>query len=90
MAAHNRFVTGAHERALALEAEYARVADEAGPGVFFLSAREAAIEIRKSKRSRLWDKKFTTENILDTLEAALTFAPSPQTIEAMEQSAGRS
>ena len=33
--------TGAHERALALEAEYARVADEAGPGVFFLSAREA-------------------------------------------------
>jgi AcrR family transcriptional regulator len=55
-----------------------------------LSAREAAIEMRRSKRSRLWDKKFTTENILDTLEATLTVAPSVPTIEAMEQSADNS
>lgn len=55
-----------------------------------LSAREAAIEMRRSKRSRLWDKKFTTENILDTLEATLTVAPSAPTIGAMEQSADNS
>jgi AcrR family transcriptional regulator len=55
-----------------------------------LSAREAAIEMRRSKGSRLWDKKFTTENILDTLEATLTVAPSPPTIEALKQSADNS
>lgn len=55
-----------------------------------LSAREAAIEMRKSRRSRLWDKRFTTENILDTLEATLTVTPSPPTIGAMAQSATQS
>lgn len=52
-----------------------------------LSAREAAMEMQKSKHSRLWNKKFTTQNILDTLEATLTFAPSTQTIKAMEDKA---
>ncbi|MDB5875986.1 MAG: Transcriptional regulator, TetR family, partial [Ramlibacter sp.] len=35
-----------------------------------LSAREAAQETRKGS-NRLWDQRFTTENILDTLEATL-------------------
>src|SRR6478752_7600534 len=33
-----------------------------------LSAREAALETRKGRSNRLWDRRFTTENILDTLE----------------------
>src|SRR5271167_4578890 len=37
-----------------------------------LSAREAAQEARHAKSSRLWGQPFTIENILDTLEAALT------------------
>lgn len=45
-----------------------------------LSAREAALEARKSKSNRLWDQNFTTENILDTLEAAITGVPSAKTL----------
>ena len=37
-----------------------------------LSAREAALETRKGRSNRLWDQRFTTENILDTLEATIT------------------
>jgi AcrR family transcriptional regulator len=44
-----------------------------------LSAREAALEAKKSRRSRLWDKPFTIENILDTMEATLTCSPSADT-----------
>lgn len=45
-----------------------------------LSAREEAIEKRKSKQSRLWDQRFTIENILDTLEATLVCKPSSATL----------
>ena len=45
-----------------------------------LSAREAALEARKSRSNRLWEQRFTTENILDTLEAAITCDPSAQTL----------
>jgi AcrR family transcriptional regulator len=46
-----------------------------------LSAREAAQETRKSSNSnRLWDQRFTIENILDTLEATITCPPSAQTL----------
>jgi len=44
-----------------------------------LSAREAALEAKKSRRSRLWDQPFTIENILDTMEATLTCSPSAET-----------
>ena len=44
-----------------------------------LSAREAAQEARRGK-SRLWDQRFTIENILDTLEATISCPPSAQTL----------
>jgi hypothetical protein len=43
-----------------------------------LSAREASLEKRHAKSSRLWSQPFTIENMLDTLEAALTCPPSHQ------------
>jgi hypothetical protein len=49
-----------------------------------LSAREAAQEARKSSGSRLWEQRFTTENILDTLEAALTCPPSAPTLAILQ------
>jgi AcrR family transcriptional regulator len=49
-----------------------------------LSAREAAQEARKSSGSRLWEQRFTTENILDTLEAALTCPPSARTLAILQ------
>jgi AcrR family transcriptional regulator len=45
-----------------------------------LSAREAAQEARKGSKSRLWDQRFTIENILDTLEATISCPPSAQTL----------
>lgn len=45
-----------------------------------LSAREAALESRQSKGSRLWDRSFTLENILDIFEAMLTCDPSATTL----------
>jgi AcrR family transcriptional regulator len=45
-----------------------------------LSAREAAQETRKNRSNRLWDQRFTIENILDTLEATVTWPPSAQTL----------
>lgn len=45
-----------------------------------LSAREAAQETRKNRNSRLWDQRFTIENILDTLEATITCPPSAPTL----------
>ena len=44
-----------------------------------LSAHEAALEKRHARSSRLWSQPFTIENMLDTLEAALTCPPSEQT-----------
>jgi AcrR family transcriptional regulator len=49
-----------------------------------LSAREAAQETRKSSSNRLWDQRFTTENILDTLEATLTCPPSAPTLAILQ------
>ena len=48
-----------------------------------LSAREAAQETRKGS-NRLWDQRFTTENILDTLEATLTCALSVPTLAVLQ------
>src|SRR3954451_6179317 len=36
-----------------------------------LSAREVAQEARRGSKSRLWDQRFTIENILDTLQATI-------------------
>jgi hypothetical protein len=44
-----------------------------------LSAHEAAQEARHARSSRLWGQPFTIQNILDTLEAALTSPPSEDT-----------
>jgi AcrR family transcriptional regulator len=49
-----------------------------------LSAREAAQETRKSSSNRLWEQRFTTENILDTLEATLTCPPSAPTLAGLK------
>lgn len=52
-----------------------------------LSAREAALEMRKSSvHSRLWDQRFTLDNILDTLEATITCPPSIQTLGILQSS----
>jgi AcrR family transcriptional regulator len=48
-----------------------------------LSAREAAQETRKSSSNRLWDRRFTTDNILDTLQATLTCPPSAPTVDVV-------
>jgi AcrR family transcriptional regulator len=53
-----------------------------------LSAREAAAETRTAK-SGLWDQRFTIDNILDTLEAAITCPPSAQTLAVQSGPAGR-
>jgi AcrR family transcriptional regulator len=45
-----------------------------------LSAREAAQEAPRARSNRLWDQRFSTENILDTLEATITCPPSPGTL----------
>lgn len=45
-----------------------------------LSAREVAQEARRGSKSRLWDQRFTIENILDTLEATISCPPSAQTL----------
>jgi AcrR family transcriptional regulator len=49
-----------------------------------LSAREAALETRKGRSNRLWDRHFTTENILDTLEATITCPPSAPTLAVLQ------
>jgi AcrR family transcriptional regulator len=48
-----------------------------------LSAREAALESRDSKQSRLWGQYFTLSNILDAFEAMLTSTPTQSTITAL-------
>jgi hypothetical protein len=54
-----------------------------------LSAHESALESRNTKNSRLWGQPFTIENMLDTLEAAITCPPSPSTLTKLrEASAG--
>jgi AcrR family transcriptional regulator len=53
-----------------------------------LSAHEAALEKRHARSSRLWGQPFTIENILDTLEAALTCSPSEQTQARLSETNG--
>src|ERR1700694_1681068 len=53
-----------------------------------LSAREAAQEARNTKNDRLWDQRFTIDNILDTLEAAITCPPSAPTLAIQSDQAG--
>jgi AcrR family transcriptional regulator len=50
-----------------------------------LSAREAALEARKSENDRLWNQVVTIENILDTLEATVTCEPSPATLARLRE-----
>jgi AcrR family transcriptional regulator len=52
-----------------------------------LSAREAALETSRNSKSRLWDQRFTIENILDTLEAAICCAPSAETTAILQSDA---
>jgi hypothetical protein len=52
-----------------------------------LSAHEAAREKRPARSSRLWGQPFTIENMLDTLEAALTCPPSEQTRAKLPEAA---
>jgi AcrR family transcriptional regulator len=52
-----------------------------------LSAREAAAETRNTKNG-LWDQRFTIDNILDTLEAAITCPPSAQALAVQSDPAG--
>jgi AcrR family transcriptional regulator len=53
-----------------------------------LSAHEAALESRSTKSSRLWGQPFTTENILDMLEAAVASAPSEATLAKLQEAGG--
>jgi len=50
-----------------------------------LSAHEAALESRSSKNSRLWGQPFTIENMIDTLEAAVSCAPSKSTLGKLRE-----
>jgi AcrR family transcriptional regulator len=52
-----------------------------------LSAHETALEKRHARSSRLWGQPFTIENMLDTLEAALTCPPSEQTQAKLPETA---
>lgn len=54
-----------------------------------LSAHEAALEKRRTRNSRLWGQPFTIENILDTLEAALTCPPTEQTQAKLLEANGK-
>jgi AcrR family transcriptional regulator len=49
-----------------------------------LSAHEAALEARNTKRSRLWGQSFTIENILDMLETAIACPPSRATLAKLK------
>ena len=49
-----------------------------------LSAREAALESRNTRNSRLWGQSFTIENILDMLEAAIACPPSRPTLAKLQ------
>jgi len=54
-----------------------------------LSAHEAALESRNTKNSRLWGQPFTIENLLDTLEAAISCPPSQSTLVKLREAAKR-
>jgi hypothetical protein len=49
------------------------------------SAHEAALESRNTTNSRLWGQPFTIENMLDTIEATLTWPLSDQTLAKLRE-----
>jgi AcrR family transcriptional regulator len=50
-----------------------------------LSAHEAALESHNTKNSRLWGQPFTIENMIDTLEAAITCPPSKSSLAKLRE-----
>lgn len=50
------------------------------------SVRDFELTSKKRGQNRFWNKPFTIENILDTLEATVTCAPSPATLALLKQS----
>jgi AcrR family transcriptional regulator len=50
-----------------------------------LSAHEAALKSRNTKNSRLWGHPSTIENMIDTLEAAITCPPSKSTLAKLRE-----
>jgi AcrR family transcriptional regulator len=50
-----------------------------------LSAHEAALESRNRRGSRLWGQPFAIDNMLDTLEAAITCPPSQSTLAKLSE-----
>ncbi len=53
-----------------------------------LSAREAALESRRSQTGRMWDRAYTASNIIDTLEWVLVGEPSAETRVLIASSGG--
>jgi hypothetical protein len=51
-----------------------------------LSARESALDDRTARQARFWDRLYTLENILDTLEATITCEPSSTALALVTQS----
>jgi AcrR family transcriptional regulator len=51
-----------------------------------LSAREAALDTRTARHANFWERLYTLENILDTLEATITCEPSSTTLALVSQS----
>jgi AcrR family transcriptional regulator len=50
-----------------------------------LSAHEAALESHNTKSSRLWGRPSTIENMIDTLQAAITCPPSKSTLAKLRE-----
>jgi len=51
-----------------------------------LSARESALDDPTARQARFWDRLYTLENILDTLEATITCEPSSTALALVTQS----
>jgi AcrR family transcriptional regulator len=51
-----------------------------------LSAREAALDTPTARQARFWQRRYTLENILDTLEATITCKPSSTSLALVSQS----
>ena len=51
-----------------------------------LSARESALDTRTERQANFWERLYTLENILDTLEATITCEPSSTTFALVTRS----
>ena len=49
------------------------------------SVRDFELTTRRQQQNRFWNKPFTIENILDTLEASVTCPPSAATLDQLKQ-----